>query len=284
MNRLFAIILFAISTPIGIYAEMSDQELLAQACNKVGSLFYSLELVSDKSIDNFTLSKIRSEFEDYFMSDDLHCPNEFKNIWPQNSIAASYTTDIRPDSYLNMFSKMFRAMDYQNCKFSYRPLDSCIVREPEFNKNKEPAKLAQIVIQKMYKQKEKTLGTFNDTLIVRLEKMRISEWSNHASIHSIGNYDGLVDIKQLEIKAALAYDRKEYATAFKIYQTIVNRYPNDGNSYYRMAIMLHKRDVYKNLSRKKRGIYILDYLDKAIKNGSYPIKNYASNMKYWVTN
>ena len=267
-----------------LVAATPESQALSRAENKVDALFKNLCSVSNKSTSSAVVSKIKYDFEGYFESADQHCPNEFKNIWQQNNNVTSLTTDIRPARYFDLFFQIFRDDAYSNSTFSYERLNSCLVKEPEFKKNEEPAKLAQVVIRKLYSRNGRPFGAFNDTLVVGLEDMKIRAWANNASRHSIGYFGGeILDVEQLKVSAALAYNSKQYSKAYQIYQSIVAKYPKEGDPYYRMAIMLYKKDYGSSMSKKERQRVILEYLDKAIQNGSSSTRHCADNMKYWIT-
>lgn len=71
--------------------------------------------------------------------------------------------------------------------------------------------------------------------------MRICDWANEVSTNHIGVHgSSLVTVEQLRLDAALAYEKRQYTEAYRIYNQIVNQYPKEGDPYYRMAIMLYK--------------------------------------------
>ena len=283
MRRLILAISLLASSVL-IKAANPESQTLSRAEKKVDALFANLKSVSNKNASTSVVSKIKYDFEGYFESADQHCPNEFRNIWQQNDNVASLKTDIRPARYFDIFFQIFRDDNYSNCTFSFERLNSCLVKEPEFKKNEEPAKLAQVVIRKVYSQNGKPFGAFNDTLVVGLDEMKIRAWANNTSRHSIGYFGGdVLDVEQLKVSAALAYNSKQYSKAYQIYQSIVSKYPEEGDPYYRMAIMLYKKHYGTNLGKKEREKLILDYLNKAIRFGSYSTRNCADNMKYWLT-
>jgi hypothetical protein len=72
-------------------------------------------------------------------------------------------------------------------------------------------------------------------------------------------------------------------SAYRIYESIVNQYPEEGDPYYRMAIMLYKKLAGIELSKKKRQELIIEYLDKAKAHGNYNTRSCADNMRYWIT-
>ena len=184
--------------------------------------------------------------------------------------------------YFNSFYSFFE--DNGSCSFNYERLGSCIVTEPEFKKNEAPARLAQVIVRKVYKRNNMPFAAFNDTLVVGLQEMKIRAWANNTSRHSIGYFGGeVLDIEQLKVSAALAYNSKQYYKAYQIYQSIVQKYPKEGDPYYRMAIMLYKKDYGYNLSKRERQRLILEYLDKAIRHGGASTRSCADNMRYWIT-
>ena len=283
MKRIL-IILVTLAFSVVVVAAIPESQALSRAESKVDALFKNLRSVSNKSTSSAVISKIKYDFEGYFESADQHCPNEFKNIWQQNNSVTSLTTDIRPARYFDLFFQIFRDDAYSNSTFSYERLNSCLVKEPEFKKNEEPAKLAQVVIRKVYSRNGRPFGAFNDTLVVGLEEMKIRAWANNASRHSIGYFGGEgLDVELLKVSAALAYNSKQYYKAYQIYQSIVTKYPKEGDPYYRMAIMLYKKDYGSSMNKKERQRLILEYLDKAIQNGGSATRHCADNMKYWIT-
>lgn len=284
MKPLLAIALFVALWPTAISAAEPKTHELEKAVKKVEALFRNLRSVSDKETSSFVADKIRFDFEAYFRSKGQNCPNEFRSIWPQNHSATSLATDIRPGHYVNLFIDMFRDPAYEDCSFSFEPLNSCIVEEPEFKKNEAPAQLAQVIIRKTYLRDKLPFAAFNDTLVVGLEEMKIRAWANDASKHPIGYFGGdVLDVEQLKVSAAFAYNSKQYAKAYQIYQSIVNRFPEEGDPYYRMAVMLYKKNCGRNMNKKERQKLILDYLEKAIRHGSHAISRCADNMRYWLT-
>ena len=93
----------------------------------------------------------------------------------------------------------------------------------------------------------------------------------------------VLDVDHLKVSPALAYNRKQYSVAYQIYQTIVSKYPEEGDPYYRMAVMLYQKDYGRSMNKRTRQKLILDYLDKAIHHGSYSTSHCADNMRYWLT-
>ena len=158
------------------------------------------------------------------------------------------------------------------------------LKEPEFKKGETSPNLVQVIVQKFYSHNGNPPRILEDTLIIAVQKMKVQKWVNKTSIHHLGDYEieAILDIEQMEMNAALAYNSEQYDKAYQIYQSIINRYPTEGNSYYRMAVMLYKKE-YKNVEKKERERLILEYLDKAIKHGSLSISKCADYMKYWIT-
>lgn len=284
MSKYYFLFAFFCGFCSGGFAANPESQVLSKAEKTVDALYKNLSSVSNKNTSTAIVSKIKYDFEGYFESADQHCPNEFKRIWQQNAGVVALTTDIRPARYFDFFFQIFRDEYYSNCSFSYERLNSCIVKEPEFMKNEAPARLAQVIVRKVYLRNNVPFGAFNDTLVVGLQEMKIRAWANNASRHSIGYFGGdILDIEQLKVSAALAYNSKQYYKAYQIYQSIVQKYPEEGDPYYRMAIMLYKKDYGYNMGKKERQRLILDYLDKAIRHGGSTTKRCADNMKYWIT-
>ena len=248
---------------------------------KIKEMFNDLKTISN--VNSSRASEIRLHFVDkYFAVADQNAPNEFRFLGFDEQ---DYNTDIAARNYVNTFYDMFRNHEFANCSFSFETRWSSEVNQPEFKKGEAPAKLAQVVVRKVYSKNGKPYKAFEDTLIVGLEKLRVHQWANESSRHHIGDVGNgeILDIEQMKVNAALAYDKKQYIKAYQIYQTIANKYPTEGDSFYYMAIMLYKKEYGKNISKKERNTLILDYLNNAISRGGFDIRRCADNMRYWIT-
>ncbi len=282
-KTMLVIATFVIVAPTTILADISERQILNKARNKVEDIYKELKVISDRNADPVKVSRIVSEFEDNFAANEVHCPNEFKSIWRENAGVAGYK-DIRPDRYAFWFRDMFRSVDYLNCSFEYQTMLEHIVSDPRFDKKEAPAKYATVVMRKSYCRKNIPFAAFNDTLLVNVEKMQVIKWANSTSTHPIGYLGGeVLDLEQQMANAALAYSRKRYDEAYRIYRGIVDRQPKEGDPYYRMAVMLYKREYGRNMTKRDRNRLVLEYLDKAMQYGSYAVRGYANNMKYWLT-
>lgn len=270
--------------PITMTADIPESQILSMVECKVDSLYRDLIYISDTNTDSVLLSQIKYEFDAvYFRNNDQNCPNEFRSVWRQNPDATKFETDIRPDRYVNLFSQFFRESENSHYTFEYKQLNSSIVKGPEFKRNREPAKLAQVLIQKAYLCDKRTYATFIDTLVIGLEEMKICAWANSQSKHPIGYFSNEgSDTEAMLINAKIAFTNKQYNMAYLIYENIIAKHPYEGEAYYRMAVMLYNKDAGNNLNKKERDTLILKYLNSAIKYGGYPIKGYAENMRYWL--
>lgn len=262
MTRFIAIISFFTLTNVAA-AVVPEDVVLSRAENTVDSLYKNLASISNLNTDPIEISRIKAAFENYFRSEDQNCPNEFKNIWHENSQANSYATDIRPRRYINLFYDFFHDKAYRNCSFSYEYISSCIVKEPEVSKDIKTLKLAQVVVRKSYFRNGRPFSSFNDTLVVGLEEMKIRVWANNTSMHPIGYFGNEVhDIERLRTSAALAYNNKQYDKAYQIYQKIVNEFPNEASIYYYWMIDLVKeKKVKSQMSKEERRKLLMELVD-----------------------
>lgn len=262
----------------------SDMEL-SKAERKVKDMFYDLEAISEPITESnkLEIDKKKIAFsEKYFMLTDQYAPNEFKLLGTDEQ---GYPTDIAVRTYINMFYDMFHNKKMASYSFEVSDMFGKTLDVPEFKKGEATTQFAQIRVRKVYSKNNHPFVALEDTLIVNIEHMKICQWTNKSSIVHIGNSDGdnLLDIEQLKANAALAYNRKQYAKAYQIYQSIIERFPKEGDPYYRMAVMLYKRQSGDTLRKKERNRLILEYLDKAIVYGGSETSGCADNMRYWIT-
>lgn len=281
MKKFFLFIVNTIILVLPLVATPPEVSL-SKAENMVDKMYGDLKIISNTSISAVKVSEVRADFSDkYFVTRDQNSPNEFKRIGYQNQ----YDTDISVGRYVEEFYDMFRDRDFADFSFNFKRKKANLIKEPEFKKGEASPNLVQVIVQKVYFQKRSPFEILEDTLIISLQKMKVQKWANKTSIHHIGDYEieAILDIEQMEMNAALAYSSGHYDKAYQIYRSIIERYPKEGNPYYRMAVMLYKKKYGLNMRKREREKLILEYLDKAIKYGSYSTRECADNMRYWIT-
>lgn len=255
---------------------------LTKATNMVTSLYNGLKTISVEK-QGGKVSQIKMDLqENYFAEKGQNAPNEFKYLGRQND----FNVDVSVRRYILEFNDMFLDDQYRDYSFYFEVQEgnSFLLTGPQFKKGEAPASFAQVVVRKGYRKGNKVLRVFTDTLQLDMERMRICDWANEVSTNHIGTHgNSLVSVEQLRLDAALAYDKKQYAEAYRIYSQIINQYPEEGDPYYRMAIMLYKKIAGSDLSKKKRQELILQYLGKAKEHGNYKTRECADNMHYWIT-
>lgn len=277
----FRIFLF-VAFPLFAYPNNSSKQELLKAISKINILFDGLKTIS-KEKSGSKVSQIKIDLlENFFISDEQDAPNEFNYLEFNND----YKKDVSVRRYIMFFNEMFLGSNYKDYSFDYEVMtnQSHLARGPELQINEAPANFAQVVVRKTYKRGYKVIRVFSDTLQLNMELMKVCKWANDISTsHIIGSDEELLSIEQMRINAAIAYDRKEYSKAYQIYTKLVKNYPNEGDPYYRMAVMLYKKDAGRDLDKKSRGKMVLEYLNKAIKYGGYNTQKCAENMYYWIT-
>ena len=275
-----SILLFLLYTTAGKATSNSPE--IVKAINMVTNLYNGLKTISIER-QGSKVSQIKMDLqENFFAEKGQNAPNEFKYLGRQND----FNVDVSVRRYILEFNEMFLDDQYRDYSFYFEVQkgNSFLLTGPQFKKGEAPASFAQIVVRKSYRKGNKVLRVFTDTLQLDLERMRICDWANEVSTNHIGVHgSSLVTVEQLRLDAALAYEKRQYTEAYRIYNQIVNQHPKEGDPYYRMAIMLYKKLAGFDLSKKKRQKLILQYLDKAKECGNYKTKECADNMHYWIT-
>lgn len=273
--------------PLLTSAIADQQKDLDRAMKKVDNLFKDLQYLSTHKDGGNTSSTRLRLTTDYWArstegANNIDTPNEFRQL--NFSESYKYEGDISPARHIGLFQDMFRDEGYDNCSFSYNILPNrCqLINEAEYKKGEAPASFALVVVQKTYRRGYKVMRTFTDSLQLDMNTLTVCAWSNDASTHHMG-FSSTETIEQMHANAALAYSRKQYDRAYGIYEAIVAANPEEGDAYYRMAVMLYKKEHGKSMGRKYRNTLILDYLNLATKKGSYLIRSCADNMRYWIT-
>lgn len=281
MKKIFLFILNIGIFVLPLMAATPENSLL-NVENMVDKMYGDLKAISNTSTNKVKVSSLKIDFPaKYFTSKDQDSPNEFNYIGYNNQ----YNRDIQARRYVVEFYEMFRDRNFAGLSFDFKRKNGNLLKEPEFKKGETSPNLVQIIVQKVYSRNGSPLRILEDTLIISVQKMKVQKWTNKTSINYIGDYEieAILDIEQMEMNAALAYNSGQYNKAYQIYQSIIKQYPTEGNPYYRMAVMLYKKEYDLNVKKKERERLILEYLDKAIKHGSFSISKCADNMKYWIT-
>lgn len=279
-----------LTMPLLVAADDSSQQALNKAAGKVNSFFADFKTIS-RERQGYNVSQIKMDImEKYFeLSSEQDAPNEFNALgFPNN-----YKRDISVVRYVNYFNEMFLDTRFQSCTFDFdvlTNLSSLVKHRAEFTKNETPIEFAKIVVRKTYKKGYSVLKVFTDTLVVNLQKMTICQWANNVSTNHIGGIDSdfeTENYEQMRLNAELAYDKKDYNKAFKIYEKIISKYPKEGDPYYKIAVIIYSEykslPQIKNYNRNKRTNLILSYLDSAVSLGGFITKKWADNMRYWIT-
>lgn len=262
-------------------AAVPNAQLLSRVDNQVDAMFKDLSIISNKT--SSSASEKRANFaEKYFKVPDQPAPNEFKILGFDKE---QYRTDIAARRYVNTFFEMFRAAEYEDYSFKYERRNSKLLPPPEFKAGESTPEIAQVVVRKVYYKAGTAIAVFEDTLIVGVKELEIRKWANKSSHFHIGNFgEGeILNFEQMKSNASLAYSFKQYRKAYSLYQDLIEKYPDEGEPYYRMAVMLYKKEYGTFMSKKDRNKLILDYLDKAKAHGTSTIRSCADNMKYWIT-
>lgn len=270
----------------GAFAAEPEAQMLQKAERMVENMYRGFITISNTHVSDINVSYAKEQATEYFEHPDMNAPYEFKilNYNPQH-----YTTDVAVRAYVNDLYNMFRDAKYANYSLRYESPKATATRPPEYTRNEAPASIAQVIVRKSYVSGGRVMAALDDTLVISLgQNMKVQRWANKTSTHHIGSFsdDEILDVEQMKTDANLAYDRKEYQKSYDIYQQIVRKYPEEGDPYYRMAVILYKRkkEVNPNMKKKERRELVLGYLRKAVQYGGYSTRTCADNMHYWVTN
>ena len=282
INRCCVVLFFLFFHLSLVYgANPNRQEQSMQALGLIKNLYSSFDVISTDQSD-LKVSKARLKIlNDYFKNKRMDAPNEF----PSMGFSTGIDGDLTVETYTTHFTDLFST---SNCNFSYDidMTQQCIPSQPSFQKgDQSQLDYACVTVEKEYNIQGKKYH-FTDHIVVRLNEMKITMWSNSTSKKQIGDvypwYEEF-NINEVRFVAALAYALDDYKKSFQLYQKIIQHDPKDADSYYRMAIMLYKKDYDLGINKKRRNEIIIEYLEKAKYYGSSDLRRWADNMLYWIT-
>ena len=257
----------------------AEAQLLVEAERLVGKIYKDFKTISNTKSSDISISEARLHVIDYFTTPELNAPYDFKYL---NYNPQGYTKDMTVRGYVNEMFTMFREREYSDYLFRYEAPKATSRRGAEFLKGEALPQVAQVIVRKAYYGKKEEL--FEDTLLVSLNRMLVVKWANKASIHNSLDDEGIMDIERMRANAILAYEGGEFQKSYDIYRRILEKEPKDGDSYYKMAIILYKKKVYPSMKRRERMDKVRDMLQKAVRYGDLSTRICADNMHYWITN
>ena len=230
----------------------------------VDKFYSSMEAMSDAPNDikaKSYLTEIMNCFKGREHS-GIPVPNDFK-LWgfeDEQHVTA------------NIYSRRFYELAYKQKKVKMKTpsiLNSQYVNEAELAnfKNKKSNQYIQTIAKKTLTD-GKVSKTYIDTLIVENEKIVIFK-------NNLYNDGENIDIEALRALAASYYSTRQYNKAFQTYERIIHHDPDNGNAYYRIAILTYmgkgcKKDRKKAIQYAEKA-YRLRYLD-------------AERLIYYITN
>lgn len=125
---------------------------------------------------------------------------------------------------------------------------------------------------------------YNDLVTVSNQSGLITEMMNVSSFEGIAQFSQMVSagetgIEQLRARAAYYYTNKDYEMAYRCYEELMERAPNDGDAAYRIALMTFWRRGCKNrFSKREAKKVAIQYIEIAIEYAGPAIKQKAVNV------
>lgn len=136
----------------------------------------------------------------------------------------------------NAYSARFYQLAYKQKKIWISDYDiqkSQLISEVELKefKNKSSSELIQTIVKKKLSD-GKTTKAFSDTLIVKNGKIQVFR-------NALYNGEDNVDLDALRALAASYYSTKQYNKAYQTYEQIIQLDHENGNAYYRLAVLTY---------------------------------------------
>jgi len=137
--------------------------------------------------------------------------------------------------------------------------------------------------------------TYVNTLVEKTFQIKGKEWTYNDTvstnvstglIETISNGNGMLDANALRVKAAIAYERKRYGEAYRLYEQIISIAPDDADAYYRLGLMTYWLQGCESKFRKKKYAHNKgkEYLTLAWQKGTGAISMKAKRVLHWMYN
>lgn len=185
--------------------------------------------------DAATMGELEMLMRKCFFGDSdsgMNLPNDFKNFTgDKNSISHKLAT-LTSNNYINKLSTYMFPEKRLSARCEINSFSEPVGELPDFEKGRMSASPGYVrtIVRKKY-----VFGTesrdFLDTVYTHAAANKIQLITN-ASTQSRND-----DVGTLKVRAAEAFGRKEYTTAFNLFKKIIELEPRDGESYLRLALM-----------------------------------------------
>lgn len=218
----------------------------------------------------------------------LFFPNEFKKLGMEGSHDES---SLICKSYVSQFKRMASTYKMQ---FSYQIKSTIPFYEAEWNKGDQQASFVYCIVEKRYGPSVFN-GVIQDTVLINSNRkiIGIRNWSGGQAYtdHNVPNVtvpspgptgpSTEVDLTQLQFDATRYYTNRQYSMAYRTYQTILQKDPDNANAYYRLAIMSYRRQGCSQYPRKQTDKLAMDYITRAYDCGDRALKQKIDNILYY---
>jgi len=139
--------------------------------------------------------------------------------------------------------------------------------------------------------------TYVNTLVEKTFRIKGKEWTYNDTvstnvstglIETISNGNGMLDANALRVKAAIAYERKRYGEAYRLYEQIISIAPDDADAYYRLGLMTYwlqgceNRFSKKKYARRKGEEYLGLAESWGSSKGNYVISGKAEQVLHYI--
>ncbi len=250
----------------------------------VRNFYQKLEIIVNEPPGDAT-ARAKLDVCKYFPSNDFPLPNEFPLIGYNK--AAEKGKELIVSTYVNILEDISQE---GVLRFAPTIVSSSSLKNPELLKGEDEAHFAEVKVSKVYYfNGHKTVLTDVVCIdmikreIVKLVNQATSNTTNNSHHNTVENINTVNDLSSLKLQAYYCYTRKEYDEAYKLFSLITEQY-QDGDAFYNLAIMSHKRQGCKNLSRKDTRKNTITFLEKAERFGDSRTSAKASTVLYWIDN
>lgn len=258
-------------------ASRSKVECETEARNFVESVYRQLDIAKVNSANEAYLNAEKSFTSSFGIPRNQPLPNDTKFV-----INNEFDNTLYSSAYIVQFSSM--AESDEQFSFAHRIVSVIPLEEKTLNKSENAYNFVKVMVEKTLENKTKNVRrTFIDTLEYSLGSKKIVRLYNIVRPSSIDHFSGEGSAPQYSHSdAAWFYHIGQYQLAYEAYLDVAV-HSNDGDAYYRLALMTYDKDKCPvAMSKKDRMKKTMEYIQLAKKYGNYEISQYASNFEYWI--
>lgn len=165
-------------------------------------------------------------------------------------VVGSSMDNEEPVLITNYIGNFLQIAEEKKTDFSYKVLSSEYQNAPEMVKGEDAPVFVSVMVEKTIKVSNHPELKFEETMSLNTRNKSVALIKNKYR-PSVINAEN-VTTEELLAEAQNMYSNKRYEDAFRLYQKVLEKNPNNDEVWYYVGVMYYKKQGVGNLSKKQR--------------------------------